>query len=168
MILHILANTFERRNDLDTVLGQLFRIANAGQHQKLRRIDRTTRDHNLFARFDNLIFTRAVFVADARRALPFKKDIMRLGMCDDGQVFARFCRTQKRGSGRAPQTIFSCQLKETNAFLVGPVVIWIELVACCLRGFDPSVCDWALDAHVGDRKFALITMKRICTTLIRF
>ena len=85
MILQILADAGQRHLDRDVVCGEFGRIADAGQHQQLRRVDDAAADNHLALgmRGDG----GAMFgVFDACRALAVENDLVGMGVDFDGEV----------------------------------------------------------------------------------
>ena len=87
-------------------------------------------------------------------------------MCYDLKVRSLLGRVQISHGGTAPASVSRCQLEKADAFLIGSVVIRVELVAGRLRSRHPRVGDRALDTHVRYPKRSLIAVKLVRPTFI--
>ena len=101
MIVQVSSDAGQRVDDVDPVFLELFRIADAGQEQDLRRAVRAARKHNLALRLDRP-HRAALFDFDAGGAAVLDHDAADQRFCQDGQVFAVAGRPQEgRGGGFA-------------------------------------------------------------------
>ena len=148
VVLHVLADTLQVLFNLDTVFGQLVGLADAGQHQQLRRIDRPAGQDNFLARLHCLGGAAAVCVGDAGGNAIRDDNTLNLCVGDDLQIIAGPGRVQIGHCCRAAPPVAGGQLEKANALLVRAVVVGVEFVTCRLRCRDPGIGDGALNTHV--------------------
>ena len=122
MILQILADAAQRDRRRDAVRAQLVRIADAGQHQGLRRVDGAAgQDHLALRRARSCARRSAVFDADRARALEQDARHQRAGL--DRQIGAPERRPQIADRRAAPTAVADRHLDAREAVLLGAVVI---------------------------------------------
>ena len=95
VVVQIFAHARNIRDDRDTMLLQMFRRTDAGEHKNLRRADGAGRE-NHFARGERLLNRAVAFVFDSGRAAALHRQAQRKRACFDGEVSARAHATQIR------------------------------------------------------------------------
>src|ERR1700742_1873069 len=101
MILQVLSDAGQMVHACDAVFAERGTVADAGQHQQLRRLERTGANDYLAPRAQ-LFQLLALPVLDADRALAFEQDAggLRLGL--DAQIGAASHMRMDIGTRRAP------------------------------------------------------------------
>ena len=138
MILQILADARQVEHHRHAERAQLAGRTDAGEEQKLRRVDRAAGEHH-FLSGSNSVPPAAACIFDADRAAVLDEVARRLRLGEDGEVFPRRHRMQI-GRRRAPApAVFLRHLEEPAAELRGAVEIRIERQARLLRRRDEGV-----------------------------
>src|SRR6202049_892280 len=122
MVAQILANALELVANLDADAFEQFRLADAGQFQKLRRIDRTGADDD-FPVGASFVPLSVYIVAHPDAALAFEQQTFgqRIGL--DGQVWPPSRRIQIADGGAHPTTTADRRLGHANPILSRAVIV---------------------------------------------
>ncbi len=149
MVAQVLANTLQRVANLDAEALEQLGLADPGQFQKLRRIDRARADDDLPARA-GLALLAVDGVAHADTALPFDQQALgqRVGL--DGQV-----RPPTRGveiaiRGAHPAALADGRLRHADAVLLRAVIVPGVGDADLAGRLDQGVVDRAGFVAFGD------------------
>ncbi len=125
MVLQVLPDPGQMMHAGDAVFGQCRAVADAGQHQEMRRLERAGGDDDLAAGADLLCLV-ALPVFDADRALAFEQDAARLRIGLDAQIGARGHVGMNIGPRRAPAfAVLLRDLIDAEAFML----LGIEILA---------------------------------------
>src|ERR1700720_4767793 len=122
MVAQVLANALELVANLDADAFEQFRLADAGQFQKLRRIDRTGADDDLPVGA-GFVLLAVDLVAHADAALAFDQQAFgqRIGL--DSQVWPPSRRIQIANGGAHPTTTADRRLGHADTVLRGAVIV---------------------------------------------
>ena len=143
MILQVLADAAQRHFRLDAVRAQFVRIADAGQHQGLRRIDRAARQDHLALRARDLaLAVLQIFDADGARALEQDARHQRAGL--DPQIGAPERGPQIADRRAAAMAVADRHLDAREAVLLGAVVVGGRRMPGVAPGFEIGI-----DQRVG-------------------
>jgi len=133
MVLEILADAFERYLRFDAVLRQFVRIADAGKHQHLRRVDHPTcKDH--LARGAGDFCLTVVAILDADGALAFDQDARDQCLCLNLEILARHRRAQIGERRAATAAIADGVLVTADSFVLGAIQVVVPRDADGERG----------------------------------
>ncbi len=135
MVLQVLADPGQGRAHRDTVRGQFLRVADAGQHQQLRRIDDTPRQNQLAIGIGDAGFApRPVF--DAHRPAAVEDDARDQRPDRDAEVRAIKRTVQVADRRTAAPAIAHRHLENAHALLLRAVVILGDRKTGALAGFE--------------------------------
>ena len=120
MVLQILADAAQRDPGRDAVRAQVVGIADAGQHQDLRRVDHAAgEDHLALARARSRLAHVKIFDADRAVVLDHDPSDQRIHL--DVQVFPLHRRLEIGAGGAAAPAVADRHLPTTEAFLLRPL-----------------------------------------------
>ena len=138
MVLQVFPHAWRSEPHIDPVRAQMVRIANAGEHQEVRRIDDAAREQQLaFGAGDALL--SALLVFDAGRAAVLEHDARRMRAHFHAQVGAAKRRPQISVGGAAAAAVANRHLHAGEAVLLGAVVIVGDRVARGDARVEPGV-----------------------------
>ena len=122
VILQVLADAAQGDSHRDSLRAELVGVADPGQHQQLRRVDRAAREDHLTLRpHDGLLAMADVLDADDTRAVEQQPGHQRLDL--HGQVGARQRRAQIGDRAAAAPAMLDRHLHAREAVLLRAVVI---------------------------------------------
>ena len=131
MVLQVLSDARQMMHAGDAVLAKRCAVADAGQHQQLRRLERAGGNDHLAPRAD-LLQLLALAIFDADRALALEQDARRLRLGFDAQIGAAAHMRMDIGARRAPAfAVLLRHLVDAEAF----VFLGIEILAQAKLGF---------------------------------
>ena len=168
MILQILADAGKMVSYFDARLLQLLAVANAGEHQEARTLDRTGGENDLPLRAD-LAQRTLVPVFDADRALALEQHARRVGVGDHGQIRARVHRLQIAARRAAAPATFLRHLERPDALWTLAVEILVEREAGFKPGVDEDIGQPVGAAQVGhiERPARAVIRRRAAFLVLR-
>jgi hypothetical protein len=138
MILQVMSDARQVLNDVDAHLRQMIARPDAGQHQHLRRIDRTAREDDFLFGADRM--NPAVLrVLDPDRSTVFDDHPVHMRAHLNFHIRALHGGTQIRNGGRLATSVHGIHLKTGKTFLRGAVVIRRFLVPGLFDGAEEAV-----------------------------
>src|SRR4051794_38812572 len=139
MVLQVLSDAGQMMPAFDAVFGKRRAVADAGQHQKLRRLERARRYDDLAAGAD-LPRLLALAGFDADRALAFEQDARRLRKSLDAQIRARCHVRMQIGPRGAPAlAVLLRHLIDPEALMVPGVEILADAKLRFLGGLQENL-----------------------------
>ena len=158
MVLQILSDAGQMMHAVDAVLDQRCAVADAGQHQQLRGLERAG-GHDHLAPGAELLQFLALAVFDADRALAFEQDAggMRAGL--DAQIGAAAHMGVDIGARRTPAfAVFLRHLVDAEAFMVVGIEILAQAELRFLRGLQESLLHGISGAQFVDGERAALAV----------
>ena len=133
-------------------------IADPGQHQQLRRLERAGgKDH--FPAGANLPGLLALPVLDAHGALAFEQDAGGLGIGLDAQIRARCHERMNVAARRAPAlAVLLCDLVGAEAFLLLGVEVLADAELSLARGLQVDIPDRIVGSQPRDMERAALAV----------
>ena len=128
VVLQVLADAGQRYFHGDAVGAQFVRIADARQHQKLRRVDDAAAQDDFFPGVRGDVLA-VLDIVDAGGALAVERDFRHQRAGFDGEVVSRQSRPQISVGCAATAAVFHRHLPGAETFLLGAVVIGRRLIA---------------------------------------
>ena len=159
VLLQVLADAGQRMHHVDALRPQLVRVADARQHQQLRRAIRAGREDDFAVGLDRRVFA-VVVVGHADRALAFEFDGDDIGLGLHRQVLAALRRTQVGHRRTAAPAIADGELVGAEAFVLLAVEVVAHRHAGLLGGLDEDLADLVVQLAVGHvhRPFAAVVL----------
>ena len=138
MVLQILADPAQRHFRVDAVRAQFLRIADAGQHQGLRRVDGAAGQNDLALGMRDLaLAVLQILDADGARALEHDARHQRAGL--DPQIGATERGPQIADRCAAPMPVTDRHLDAREAMLLGAVVVGGRRMPGIAPGFEIGI-----------------------------
>ena len=167
MVLQVLAHLLQLMHRGDAVLGQQFRVADAGELQQLRRVHRAGRKHH-FATGRDALGLALMPDLDAGDAAPLGDEAQRLRAGPQGQVGTPQGRLQE-GRGRGPaQALLLVDLEIADTFVIAAVEIGAGGDALLDRRGTEQVEHLPAEPHPLDTQLAVPTVMRTRLALAPF
>src|SRR5258708_6558024 len=139
MVLQVLPDAGQMMHGRDAVFRQRLAVADAGEHQELRRLERAG-GYDHFAAGANLLPLMALDVLDPDRALALEQDSGGMRERFDTQIRARGDMRMHIGTRRAPAlAVFLRHLVNAEAFMVLVIEVLAEAELRFLRSLQENL-----------------------------
>jgi hypothetical protein len=158
MVLEILADAAQILHDLDAEILQPCTVADAGEFEQLRRVDRAGTEDDFTTGFGQIIGVIAA-IFDTRASTPFEHDPLRDGAGDDSQIGALECRAQKRFGGIPADAALLVDVEVADAAVVAAIEVVGGGDAGLLRGLREGLEDFPFEALLFDAPWAACAMR---------
>ena len=165
MVAQVFADTLQRVAHLYAQLPQPFRLANAGQFQQLRRIDRPGTDHDLAGRAGLPAFPLHG-IPHAGAALALQHQPFGQGIGADGEVSPMLYRIQVTMRGAHPAAPGNGRLAHGDAFLRRTVIIRDMRDSNLPRCLDQCIVERPFLVRIGHAQRAVAATEFIVTAAL--